>query len=131
MKRVLLSLSTVVLLVGLVGCAADRGCRMASCPGDGCPAACEKPCSCGECGEGCNNVCDDPNACEEELGTPLLDRLRCWWNRERLCDKPRKQKVCAEPSYPPGPPTGQVTYPYYTVRGPRDFLAKNPGSIGP
>ena len=32
---------------------------------------------------------------------------------------------------PPGPPTGAVTYPYYTTRGPRDFLAKNPRSIGP
>jgi hypothetical protein len=30
-----------------------------------------------------------------------------------------------------GPPTGGVTYPYYTTRGPRDFLAKNPGTIGP
>ena len=25
----------------------------------------------------------------------------------------------------------QITYPYYTTRGPRDFLAKNPPSIGP
>lgn len=31
----------------------------------------------------------------------------------------------------PGPPTGAVTYPYYTTRGPRDFLARNPASIGP
>ncbi len=30
-----------------------------------------------------------------------------------------------------GPPSGQVTYPYYTNRGPRDFLARNPNSIGP
>jgi hypothetical protein len=30
-----------------------------------------------------------------------------------------------------GPPTGQVAYPYYTTRGPRDFLLKNPPSIGP
>ncbi len=30
-----------------------------------------------------------------------------------------------------GPPTGGVTYPYYTNRGPRDFLARNPRSIGP
>lgn len=33
--------------------------------------------------------------------------------------------------YPGGPPSGQVAYPYYTTRGPRDFLAKNPPSIGP
>ena len=30
----------------------------------------------------------------------------------------------------PGPPTAQVGYPYYTVRGPRDFLMDNPPSIG-
>jgi hypothetical protein len=30
-----------------------------------------------------------------------------------------------------GPPVGTVVYPYYTVRGPRDFLAKDPPSIGP
>jgi hypothetical protein len=32
---------------------------------------------------------------------------------------------------PAGPPTGAVAYPYYTTRGPRDFLAKCPPSIGP
>ena len=31
----------------------------------------------------------------------------------------------------PGPSTGAVTYPYYTLRGPRDFLARNPSPIGP
>jgi len=30
-----------------------------------------------------------------------------------------------------GPPTGAVAYPYYTARGPRDFLDPNPPSIGP
>lgn len=30
-----------------------------------------------------------------------------------------------------GPATGAVTYPYYTTRGPRDFLANNPSDIGP
>ena len=34
-------------------------------------------------------------------------------------------------NFNPGPPVGQVTYPYYTTRGPRDFLARNPNSIGP
>lgn len=32
---------------------------------------------------------------------------------------------------PNGPPTGTVAYPYYTTRGPRDFFAANPPSIGP
>lgn len=31
---------------------------------------------------------------------------------------------------PPGPPTAQIGYPYYTLRGPRDFLLDNPPSIG-
>jgi len=30
-----------------------------------------------------------------------------------------------------GPTTGAVAYPYYTTRGPRDFLVNNPQSIGP
>jgi hypothetical protein len=31
---------------------------------------------------------------------------------------------------PAGPPTGATAYPYYTLRGPRDFLTNNPPSIG-
>lgn len=30
-----------------------------------------------------------------------------------------------------GPPVAQVTYPYYTTRGPRDYFASQPASIGP
>ncbi|KAA1258567.1 hypothetical protein LF1_10870 [Rubripirellula obstinata] len=33
-------------------------------------------------------------------------------------------------AFTPGPPTGQTAYPYYTTRGPRDFLMANPPSIG-
>lgn len=32
---------------------------------------------------------------------------------------------------PAGPNMGAVTYPYYTTRGPRDFLLDDPPSIGP
>ena len=39
------------------------------------------------------------------------------------------QNLNARP-FTPGPPTGQVAYPYYTVRGPRDFLVDNPPTIG-
>ena len=31
---------------------------------------------------------------------------------------------------PSGPPTGAYAYPYYTVRGPRDFLRNEPPTIG-
>jgi hypothetical protein len=34
-------------------------------------------------------------------------------------------------NFNPGPPTGQTAYPYYTLRGPRDFLLGNPPPIGP
>lgn len=30
-----------------------------------------------------------------------------------------------------GPPSAAVAYPYYTVRGPRDFLNPGPPTIGP
>lgn len=30
----------------------------------------------------------------------------------------------------PAPPMAQITYPYYTVRGPRDFLQRVPTPIG-
>lgn len=33
-------------------------------------------------------------------------------------------------SGPPGPPAPSYAYPYYTTRGPRDFLLDNPPSIG-
>ena len=31
----------------------------------------------------------------------------------------------------PGPASGAVAYPYYNLRGLRDFLDRNPSSIGP
>ncbi len=31
---------------------------------------------------------------------------------------------------PPGPPAPSYVYPYYTTRGPRDFLLDNPPTIG-
>lgn len=41
--------------------------------------------------------------------------------------------LCANKYVPgnSGPPTGAVTYPYYTTRGPRDYFASNPNSVGP
>jgi hypothetical protein len=43
----------------------------------------------------------------------------------------RSRNAGGEYEYAAGPPSAGVTYPYYTNRGPRDFLAKNPRSIGP
>ncbi|MDZ7618859.1 MAG: hypothetical protein U1E05_17785 [Patescibacteria group bacterium] len=59
--------------------------------------------------------------CPAERGH-LFGWLRCRCARQ---EQPVAQMA------PSGPPTGMVAYPYYTTRGPRDFLAKNPASIGP
>ena len=37
----------------------------------------------------------------------------------------------AKEAPPHGPQSAHVGYPYYTTRGPRDFLVDNPPSIGP
>jgi hypothetical protein len=34
-------------------------------------------------------------------------------------------------NFTPGPPTAQTAYPYYTLRGPRDYLLNNPPPLGP
>ena len=49
----------------------------------------------------------------------------------------RRRRAAAAPratsnyNFNPGPPVAQTAYPYYTLRGPRDFLLDNPPSIGP
>lgn len=70
---------------------------------------------CGACGgAGCNN-------CLQGGLSKLLDCNSC------------NSGGCGDGNYNfnPGPPGGQVAYPYYTTRGPRDFLMCNPPSIGP
>lgn len=111
MKRAMCSLLAVVILAGLTGCIKQHGRRPWSCMGGSCAQAPENCQSCGESsGESCDK-CRDPGRCRECGG--------------RGCE------LCCRQEVAPGPPTGTVTYPYYTTRGPRDFLAKNPRSIGP
>jgi hypothetical protein len=43
---------------------------------------------------------------------------------------PRHMHMHREYVGPQGPPSAAVAYPYYTVRGPRDFFIDNPPSIG-
>jgi hypothetical protein len=42
----------------------------------------------------------------------------------------RASSAISSQPFTPGPPTGQTAYPYYTVRGPRDFLQSDPPTIG-
>jgi hypothetical protein len=105
MKRIVFSLASVIVLTALVGCVTQHGRRPWNCMGGSCAQA---PETC----QSCNG--DDPG----RAGV-------CRECRGRGCDRCRGQAAEA------GPPSGTVTYPYYTTRGPRDFLAKNPQSIGP
>ncbi|HEX3991779.1 MAG TPA: hypothetical protein VHX39_11475 [Acetobacteraceae bacterium] len=43
----------------------------------------------------------------------------------------QRRDADGEYEFAAGPPSGSTTYPYYTTRGPRDFLARNPRDIGP
>jgi hypothetical protein len=76
--------------------------------------------SCQQAPENCaavaaNCQCDDPN------GYP-----------GRLCSHQRCRRFPRDPGCPVAAPAGAaITYPYYTVRGPRDFLARSPRPIGP
>ena len=62
------------------------------------------------------------------LGLGLLSKLS-EHNRRGADFTPRGQGLPDD--LMTGGATPTVTYPYYTVRGPRDFLAKNPPSLGP
>ena len=95
--------------VGLTGCCTQSGqCLTGSC------ASCPENCS--TCDSGCETGMDTGGgyACDPYggRGGGML-RGRC------------------RDGFAPGPPSAAITYPYYTVRGPRDFLAANPSSIGP
>ena len=52
-----------------------------------------------------------------------------------VCGQPAPSCCCNSGdhvyNFAPGPPVAQTAYPYYTVRGPRDFLLDNPPPLGP
>jgi hypothetical protein len=130
MNRTQASWLVVLVFAGLAGCAMHRAPGMNGCP-DG---ACNAPTcggvpggvpgeACGNCGQGA--CCDTsngyfhPGACSEPC--PRCGHCPC------LCHGRQEAGTGADGAGV----VGTVTYPYYTVRGPRDFLAKNPPSIGP
>ena len=88
---------------------------------DGCGGGCGLFGSGGGCGDACGSCdgCAGGGGCLQRGLGMLLDCNGC--------------NSCGDQHYnfTPGPPVGQVAYPYYTTRGPRDFLMCNPPSIGP
>jgi hypothetical protein len=124
MKRVMFSALALVVVAALCGCrACHRGQNSCACMGDGSAPAVE---GCvGQDGQVSDN-CDDPNGCARRHICPLCHGHGCGRCRGQGADGAEAADAAAA-----GPPAGAVTYPYYTVRGPRDFLMKNPPSIGP
>ena len=117
MKRPLFGLLALVALAGLTGCAHHQGC----CAPSDCNVADVLPDACADCAE-TYDACDPANACracDESPAPDLGGRLRSRLLRRR------------DRTGTPGPAVGAITYPYYTLRGPRDFLARSPRPIGP
>lgn len=84
-------------------------------------ACCSDGCGSGQCApNGCYGGCNGNGCCG---GNGLINKavggvLDC-------C------RTDAHYNFNQGPAVAQTAYPYYTVRGPRDFLMSNPPTIGP
>jgi len=125
-------------LLGLFG-NRDKSCKEAECGyTDTC---CDDSC-CDTCGTGCGYAdadcgCDDGCCGTCDGGCCVNGCSDCGGRGCGLCQRFAGQVCPHGGGYPesynfaPSPPGGQVAYPYYTVRGPRDFLRDNPPSIGP
>ena len=98
------------------GACQDGACQGGVCPTGGCKGA---ACQNGECESG---------ACHKR-------HVGRYGGLAKHHLSPEEEAALQASDYgatgPAGPPTGAVAYPYYTTRGPRDFLAKCPPSIGP
>ena len=107
MKQTLFAALAVIVLAGMAGC---RG-----------PQAQGLVDSCGACTDECDG-CESGEI--EACGDPACVDPACIAGRGPL------RRHCGSAG-PAGPPTGTITYPYYTLRGPRSFFAQNPRAIGP
>jgi hypothetical protein len=112
MKSSIFTLLAALLLLGSTGCAggpgSKKGCR------DGCNGNCNQ---CGLATNYDNGVTAHGDPCGRGGGGPMAG------GHQNM-----NPRAFAGPS---GPPTAAITYPYYTTRGPRDFLQDNPRTIGP
>jgi hypothetical protein len=140
MRNTLMLLAAAVMLAAFSGCASPMPLFGTCKNGPGtCTSCCGDPDSGAPCKVGQGKPADpsDPGVAGPRLN---VDR-RCWLDRKANPGvAPCREhgvigcKLCcakvAKPAASP-PPPGVVTYPYYTTRGPRDFLDRNPQPIGP
>ncbi|QDT12537.1 hypothetical protein K239x_45470 [Planctomycetes bacterium K23_9] len=156
MNRWLLIGSLVGLMVTATGCASCSSsggcssgtCQSGSCGGgmmaSSCGSACGGGCQSGNCGVrgsmgtaagllgckgGCGGNCGRPGCQAGKLGWQSGGLDYSSHLQTGLLGHNAAANLNSRP-FTPGPASGQVAYPYYTTRGPRDFLQANPPSIG-
>jgi hypothetical protein len=114
MKQLVCVLSLLPLLAA--GCHTSR---MGSCPDGQCGAAPVPACAGGACSVEHTDPVDPSGG-----HAGLLGALHGYHHRGP------QSHTGPGPGPAAGPSSPTVTYPYYTTRGPRDFLNPNPPSIG-
>ncbi|HEV3138210.1 MAG TPA: hypothetical protein VGZ26_09900 [Pirellulales bacterium] len=135
MRRAIFALLAVTAVASSTGCCCiDRlfcgGCRGGCGYGYGNEGPCQ---SCGYGGGG--GGCSDCGQYGGSSGGPQGQAPMQGMARRRPAQGhpmvQQRRDADGDYEFAAGPPTGSTTYPYYTNRGPRDFLARNPQSIGP
>jgi len=110
MKRALLTAFSALLLAATAGCAHQR---VAS-EGFGSPVA-------------LSGASHDGGCCEDAVPCGRYGMV----NRGHYCCPRCGGLHHSAKAADPGPSSAQITYPYYTLRGPRDFFQRVPSPIGP
>jgi hypothetical protein len=127
MKNVITCIAAVAMLAATVGCqCAGGGCKT-GCATSQCAGGCKGGCETGKCRGGCRSACGNGRCrggCNSGCGSnSILGRLGHNPNLSPLIQS-------HQPQGDAGAMAGAVTYPYYTVRGPRDYFINNPPTIG-
>lgn len=135
MTRTLLLLLAAFLFTAGTGCGTGRGllqhkAACSACGGGGCQA-------CGTGGHlgepGCTDGCGIFDGCG--FGSRLFGG--CGFGSRLFGGGGVGSRLAArnsgtgDPAIVSGPPAAQTAYPYYTVRGPRDFFLDDPPPLGP
>jgi hypothetical protein len=144
MRSAFFIIVALTLAANGLGCACHRKC------GNFCghPGHCTNCGGCGTCGTACS--CAGGPCCDAGCGghcrggllprggnccTPRGGLFEYWWGHHGGghggAVDPYADPYAGQMQAAPPQSAGAVAYPYYTTRGPRDFLINNPPSIGP
>jgi len=130
MRQALIFAAAAAILAGLSGCAGTGGPGPACMTGT-CYDAPETCADCGTCATSGNTLGGGLHSRGLADGGMMGDPACCPCGIPGCPSGPGcLGSKWREPSNP-GPPAGAITYPYYTTRGPRDFFASRPRSLGP